>query len=576
MHLFPPKTMTPRHNDIPLRHAWTTVLALLLVLSTAAAFPGPAEEAKFPSGYDDLKDRFEPYFNLSNSTLRELDKLTEGKVNSSGESKWARAADDVQGMLSLAYKDALDTYQETDPDADELPDEVQDWFEDEQKAWKNIHDIGLDFIKLHDDLVDMTNTMNDEYIKEAEKAQEDAKDIAKTLEEAIKLLADMAGTPLPSMPSGLPDEIQQQYDKEVAPTALLLQNMMLGVESDVKLMKDRVENDNYDARLTTLQNKNIDPDQSGVFVQHERTWERNMRSVLTTFNKAYDTYVDTAQPIYEGTMVVRVQGLKAYGYEYVRAAADYFKSLTDQYLRAIEDLGPPTASIDRVSIRDFREVKAKQNARVTIKNTGKIPLQPDEWVLTCSIEAHPKHYRPSSKDFACEEKLDKEIQPGRTHAFSLPFTAPEGAGEWELKWELKHQGDLIDSATKAFMILGEVHAEIDRVEIEGRTSRPETTAGKEAEFEITIENTGTEFLFKNRCEVVVSVKRAPRGDYRVQRKDFAFEMDLRSDVAPGDSYTFKKDVDVPAGVGRWELEVEFIANRKKVDTATIEVVVNVD
>jgi hypothetical protein len=552
----------------PLRRAWTTMLALLLLFLTAAA--GPAEEAKFPNGYDDLKDEFEPYFSASTSTLRDLDRWTEGKVDNYDENNWEKACADVLGKLYQAYRNALDTYQKTNEDADELPDEVMDWYEDEVKAWNNVSSIGYDFIALHDDLVDLTNAIDTEYLREAKAAQENAKSLATTLEKSIKLLADMAGTPLPSMPSGLPPEIQKQYDKEVAPTALLLQKMMIGVESDVKLMKDRVEREKYDVRLTTLQNKNIDPDQSGVFMQHERTWESNLRNALTTFEKAYDTYIDTAQPIYEGTMVVRVQGLKAHGYEYARAASDYFNDLKQKYERLVSDLGPPMAGIDRVSIRDFREVGARQNARVTIKNMGKVTLQPDEWVLTCAIEEHPKHYRPSSKDFACEETLDKELPPGRTHAFSLPFTAPEAAGAWALKWELKHQGDLTDSATEEFMILGEVHAEIEHVKIDGRTSSPRLTAGRNVKIEVTIENTGTEFLFKNRCELVASVEESPR-DYKAQRKDFAFEITLREDVPPGETYTFKETVEVPEGLGDWELQFDFKANRKTLDTATIEV-----
>ncbi|HMB91934.1 MAG TPA: hypothetical protein VKP65_13860 [Rhodothermales bacterium] len=562
--------MTTFNYSTSLRLAWTTILALLLLLLIAPpAAAGPAEEAKFPDGYDDLKDEFEPYFSTSTSTLRNLDSWTEGKVDNYDENNWEKACSDVLGKLHQAYRNALDTHQETNDDADELPDEVMDWYEDEVKAWNNVSSIGYDLIGLHDDLVDLTNAIDTEYLREAESARTNAKSLATTLEKSIKLLASLAGTPLPSMPSGLPPEMQEQYDKEVSPTAMALQQLLVKVQGDVKRMTDRVEREKYDARLSTLQNKDIDPDQSGVFVKHERTWEGNLRKALTTFEKTYDSYVDTAQPIYEGTMVVRVQGLKAYGYEYARAAAEYFEDLKKQYMRSVEDLGPPMASIDRVSIRDFREVKARQNARVTIKNTGKITLQPDEWVLTCSIEEHPKHYRPSSKDFACEETLDEELPPGRTHTFSLPFTAPEAAGEWELKWELKHQGDLTDSATEEFMILGEVHAEIDRVKIDGRTS-PRLTAGRNAKIEVTVENTGTEFLFKNRCELVASVEESPR-DYKVQRKDFSFEITLRSDVPPGETYTFKETVEVPEGIGDWELQFEFKANRKTLDTATIEV-----
>ena len=563
--------MNTLNSFTSLRRACTMLLALLLLFLTAnPTAADPAEEAKFPDGYDDLEDAFGPYFSVSTSTLRNLDRWTEGKVDNYDENNWENACADVLGKLHQAYRNALDTYQETNEDADELPDEVMDWYEDEVKAWNNVSSIGYDFIALHDDLVDLTNAIDMEYLREVKSAQENAKNLATILEKGIKLLADMAGTPLPSMPSGLPPEIQKQYDKEVAPAALALQQFMIKVQEDVQWMKDRVAREKYDARLSALQGKDIDPDQSGVFVQHERTWESNLRSALIAFEKAYDTYIDTAQPIYEGTMVVRVQGLKAHGYEYARAAADYFNDLKQQYERMVGDLGPPMAGIDHISIRDFREVGARQNVRVTIKNMGKVTLQPGEWVLTCAIEEHPKHYRPSSKDFACEETLDKELPPGRTHAFSLPFTAPEAAGAWELKWELKHQGDLTDSATEAFMILGEVHAEIDRVKVDGRTSNARLTAGRTVKIEVTVENTGTEFLFKNRCELVARVEESPR-DYKAQRKDFAFEITLREDIPPGKTYTFKETVEVPEGIGDWELQFDFKANRKTLDTEIIDV-----
>lgn len=547
--------------------------ALLLVLLIGGWTP--AEEAKFPRGHDAIKKDFKTYFALSASTLRQMDQWTEGKVNNGAESRWVSATGKVMDELLAAEYVAEAAHQQAGG-GDALPDAVLDWIESERRTWENIREIGPQLIVLHDQIVDLTGAIETQYTNELESMRETADALATTLEKTLLLLADATGVPTVTMPDGAPDEIMEQYDKELSVTAMALQRVLLRARQDVEGLAATIKRDGYSARLKTLENKDIDPDQQGVFVKHEQTWERNLRAALQTFERAHAAYLKAAKPLYEGTALDRYSFARAGVDGLVRHVQEVVSDTRQDYERALERLGPPMAGIDRVTVRDFREVGARQNVRVLVKNMGKVALQAGTWTLKCTVEEHPKHHRLDARDFACDEALDKDLAPGRTHTFALPFTAPEAAGEWTVRWELWHEGELIDNETETtFMVLGEVHAEIDRIRMDGKTSRPKLEAGRPIKIEVTVENTGTEPLFRNRCELVVSVEEAPRG-YKAQRKDFAVTIPLRKDVLPGTTHTFTERITVPEGVGAWEVKFDFKANRKTIDTAVVDVLVETD
>lgn len=509
-----------------------------------------SEQDKFPSEYaDEYSEFFTGYMTLSTDTLNNFDQWTKSKVNQ-GDRNWINDCNTIKKILENAYRDALEEY-------DSLPDPVLDWYREEAKAWDNVLSIGADLIRLHDSILETTENVA-RYQQEAEKTYGRVKSAAPVLQKALEQMFD-----LPSLPDGVNPEIESTYEGEVKGAAQKMTSLLTQFKQDAEMLMSAIDRENYPARLKTLENKNIDPDQNGEFVKHEKIWESNMRSVLDDFLHRREQYAKTARPVYEGQALGGFSYLKSAGLQVSEHVSKLYYDLVAKHRLLASRAAPPQASIESVKIRDFREPGEMQNIEVVVKNTGDVPLQPGEWIVRCDIDKHPKHYRPASGDFDCGSlELRTSLLPGKTHTFRYRADAPEGTGDWELQWKLMHEQKPVSTATKSFRIMGEVNARFALVKINGRdvTNKRVIKPDERMEVRLTIENTGTEILFRNRCRFIGKLKKQINGSEKWN--SFRFDRALNKDIAPGERFEFTHKVEAPGAEGEWEVEFEFQANRR--------------
>lgn len=516
------------------------LIATLAISSTNSSLASESQKFKW-SAYD---DDFRGYIRHSELVLNTFDDWTRGKVGE-GENSWRNHSNVVLNLLREAYEDAEATAEEKSVD---LPDELLDWYEDERTAWENVLSIGSELIDLHNTILERTPEIREHTVlikKRIGKAIISATTLQKILEELL------------GMPTGAPPpDVEKPLERMIKASAQTLSVRLSRIKAEVELTLRTIERAEYPARLKALQNERIDPDQAGEFVKHERTWERNLRSVLEDFLDAAEEYKRLTSPASEETALAPFSYLKGRFAQLPGRVDRFLRDAAKRLTRAKQEEGPPTASIRGIRIKDFREPGERQRVRVLVANNGQSTLTKKDLDLRCRVKRHPKGYDPAKDDFSCSDvRVSDDIEPRGAQNLEYEAVAPMGTGDWTLEWELFYEGELLDKATESFRVKGERNAKFIWVKINGRDVKNKRVIKPtdKVKFRIDIENTGTTTLLKTNSSLRAKFIKKDSGGPTWRSANFAVR--LHKDLEPGKRWIVKRDIAAPKKPGEWRLEI---------------------
>jgi len=280
----------------------------LPIYSSHAAEEYPKIDRKLAHPPDKIVRVLDKYRSTSKSLLKSMDKLMSSGNKASP--KWKQHCNKIKGKLKDAEK-ALAKYKSR-PDPKELPTDFKaygKWMASEKEAWKNICSIGNEMIKSHDWLLSKTDFL-DEEIERVGK-QNTAMVVVEgqaevILSYVISAIGAAGGTPVP------PDQNK------------LIRKKLLGFMKKAKKYEDIYQDERERAKdlrkqflesklkseIRQLERKKLDPDQRGVFVRHEKYWEKALWGKFKTFKDLLETYEERLEPLIDPVIDVELSYLK--------------------------------------------------------------------------------------------------------------------------------------------------------------------------------------------------------------------------------------------------------------------------
>lgn len=522
--------------------------AIASVLLCIAVPSRAAEEAKFPADTA-LKDSFKDYIAASENGLKFLDSLAEGSKPIG--TNWKTECDTVQRILITDRAEALNLYHKRGGKGP-LPASVEAWYKNEATAWANVIKIGNEMVTYHNQVLAQKEKIEKVVLPAFEYKLNWIKVAATGASRLVQQVEEF-----PDM-GDMANDKAEGYLKDALTDCTKLVTGMNKIDEEVAAEKRQLDSSPYRTQLVALKQKDIDPDQVGVFATHEKRWEAALSATLAAYDKIYQDYVKKVT-----IFKTRDNLLKPYTYlraipATVSAIRAWLGTKVNPALNA-----PPEAKIGtRVLVADMRAGRTYA-FRVRTENIGKRPFAKDELELVCSVVQPPKGYNISQGSLAYTEKNTDSIAAGGNYTFSMRQEIPPGVGEWQIKFQLKFRDKVLDTQTDRVTTIGSIEAEIDRIDFQ-RT----TDIDRACDFEVTVENTGQTPLDKNNLSVVCSVSKGPK-DYRVQSKDFYIEGKPTKVIAPGAKEEIKLGFKRPPALGDWELEFQLelegrVTERKKI------------
>jgi hypothetical protein len=317
------------------------------------------------------------------------------------------------------------------------------------------------------------------------------------------------------------------------------------VNDEIKKNKEDLDSSRYQSLLSTLQRKDIDPNQSGVFVKHERAWEQSLTKALADYDAMFDEYVKEAHAVETPTFLLTYNYLKTMP----PAAADRARWLRGKLPKGLLT-AKPNATIVNVTVARVMEVERSYLWKVKVKNPGPLAFEKGTLHLICEVTDSPDGYDLYRGSLGSKMTNTKLIPAGKDYTFSQLLEAPPGGvGAWKMELNLKDDKKVFDTKDLTIRLEGASLAEIERV-----TTPKTMRIDRAAEFRVTIKNTGQAPLGREDLLLVCDAIKPPKG-FRARSSDFHFEIEPSKIIATGATYEFRHRLEPPEGVGEWELQL---------------------
>lgn len=294
------------------------------------------------------------------------------------------------------------------------------WYGNELQAWQNVHEIGTVMMDHH---YKMASTLND-----IEDDIKDSEAVIKAWKERIKTINDIASglietnkqiNELGADDFGDLKEPLSKYGGYLSKLDDHSQTISRLISSTrkvkIKFIKERDLAGPYKDTLNKLKSKALDPDQSGIFVEHEKRWEEVMFRTHARYSKAVENWKKVNKWVEKG-QVFKI--IKEYGpkliqyskmsfldgqlivlqYNYDEQLADWCLALRKKYIEILDKTRGQTWAKLEAQLLSIEEERQEANSACE-KQIEKNKTQADL--------DHSKEEKRINKDI---ENLEKDIE----------------------------------------------------------------------------------------------------------------------------------------------------------------------
>lgn len=295
-----------------------SVLLTLGLLPGLSAFAGE-ELPDLGSTDPKVKEVLKRYVDKSRGHLKKLDSLIEGNSDNTVDG-WMSEVAEARSDISSAGDEAMALCKESKvPKAQTSV--IEEWLLAEYSAWQSVESIGAMLAYSRDDLVRYID-MTKKAIPEVEAKRKAISLILKRIEYAATGLAAVTGFVIePSATVAVLTAAALTLEKAVD----LATGEKLRVEALVKvLVRQDAEIRAFAAEASPAARKaaiekairqDVDPDQRGVFFDHERRWEKSLLKFVDDFDAEYKKYEAKVKPALEGKITSAVSWLNGLSFK---------------------------------------------------------------------------------------------------------------------------------------------------------------------------------------------------------------------------------------------------------------------